>query len=200
MDDSNILEALLAVAGILLIILIPIIVFMVIVKWKMFKKAGKQGWEAIIPIYSDWILVEIAGLNWWWFLLLIAGNISISYTTGDGNSFGYIISLASLFGSFVVNYNIAKKVHKDVGFAVLLTLLPLIGYAIIAFSSNYQFDHSVEVSKNGPFGGDTSTGNSTNNSNNVNNAENNSDIAYCSNCGAKVDKDTKFCGNCGKEI
>ena len=46
-------------------------VIQLIGKWEIFKKAGRKGWEAIIPLYSTWILMtEVAKLNWWWFLIL----------------------------------------------------------------------------------------------------------------------------------
>ena len=38
-----------------------IISYRVIIRWKIFKKAGKNGWEALIPIYSSWTLFEISG-------------------------------------------------------------------------------------------------------------------------------------------
>ena len=83
--------ALAAVLGgfliIFLLIVIAVVVLMVVAEVKMYKKAGKQGWEAIVPFYSQWVLVEIAGLNWWWFLILLASGLTISYTSGDVSSF-----------------------------------------------------------------------------------------------------------------
>ncbi len=34
--------------------------------WKMFEKAGKPGWAAIIPIYNMIIIAEIVGKPIWW--------------------------------------------------------------------------------------------------------------------------------------
>ena len=99
---------------------------MVVAEVKMYQKAGRKGWEAIVPFYSSWVLVEIAGLNWWWFLLLIAGSLTVSYSSGDTGVSTNIFTLVALFGSFVVNYNISKKLHKDTGFAVLMTLFPVV--------------------------------------------------------------------------
>ena len=57
--------------GVVLIVLIVLLLIVVeiVAKWKLFKKAGRNGWESLIPIYSSWVLVEISSLNWWWFLL-----------------------------------------------------------------------------------------------------------------------------------
>ena len=131
--------------GIVLFLVITLLVLAIVIleiagEWKIFKKAGKNGWEAIVPIYNCWILVEIAGLNWWWFLLILLG--SVVPTIGP---------LVSLFALFVCNYNIAKKFHKEVGTAILMTLFPYIMYPIMGFGKDYNFDNSVEVSKNGVF-------------------------------------------------
>lgn len=144
MEDSlfSELSTLFYIATIItIIILVGLIVFGIIVVIKVYKKMGRMGWEAILPIYNNWVLVEVSGLNWWWFLFTLIGLYVDNY----------IIILLMLFGNFVINYNIAKRFKKDFGFSIVLTILPLIGYAIIAFSKNMEFDKSIEVSKNGPF-------------------------------------------------
>jgi len=36
----------------------------------MFEKAGEPGWVGVIPIYNLYVLVNITGNAWWWFVLL----------------------------------------------------------------------------------------------------------------------------------
>ena len=164
--------------------------------------------------------MEIAGLNWWWFLLLIAGSIASLLFGKDASSLKTIASLVTIFGSFVCNYNLAKKFHKDTGFAVLMTIFPVVLYPIIGFGKSYQYDSSVPVSKNGPFGAVESNSNvATNQSNNnaevssnvenlvndnvnsnVNSEPVSNNISFCPNCGSRIEDGSKFCGNCGKEI
>ena len=43
-------SALLGFLGTFIIIWIALIVFLIIANWKVFKKAGKPGWAAIIPV------------------------------------------------------------------------------------------------------------------------------------------------------
>ncbi len=50
---------------VILIILISLIIFEIIAFWKFYQKCGRKGWESIIPFYSNLVLTEIAGLNWW---------------------------------------------------------------------------------------------------------------------------------------
>ena len=45
---------------------LAIIVLYIAGLWKMFEKAGKPGWAAIIPIYNMIIIAEIVGKPIWW--------------------------------------------------------------------------------------------------------------------------------------
>ena len=72
-----------SLAMISMLILIPVIIFAIAIviveiigRWKLFKKAGRNGWESIVPFYSNWVYVEIAGLNWWYFLLVSANALT----------------------------------------------------------------------------------------------------------------------------
>ena len=43
-----------------------VIVFYIYCMWRIFTKAGKPGWAAIIPIYNILVELEIVGRPWWW--------------------------------------------------------------------------------------------------------------------------------------
>lgn len=151
------LAALLVSLGVFIIfigiIALAVTVVLLIGKWKFFKKAGKNGWEAIIPFYSDWVLVEIAGLDWYWFLALIAGAIftvlgsiipAFSYLGGLAN-------IAVILGRICVFYNLSKKLHKDTSWIVLGTLFEPVMCAVAGFSKTITYDAEVSVPKNGFF-------------------------------------------------
>ena len=201
LEGLTIVMLLLAVP--ILIFLLLILVLEIIGRWKLFKKAGKNGWEAIVPFYSSYVYVEISGLNWWYFLLVIANSFTV--IVEDLQILAYPVSL---IGIFFCNYNISKKLHKDTLFAVLMTLFPFIMLPLIGFSKNYQWDNKVRVSCNGPINGNDSYNNNSfggdfNSSEamNSNSYDNNTnEIKYCSGCGAKLEKSSKFCSNCGREI
>lgn len=177
-------------------LMLAIIVIEILASWKFFQKCGKNGWESIIPIYNSWIKVEIAGLNWWWFLFLIC-SFFISVRGDDG--YQTLIGIIPLFGSFVCNYNLSKKFHQDMGFAILMTLFPWLMIPIMAFSKKYQYDHSVMVSKNGIFKDDDNENHSFNEENSHSSTHANSNGSYCIHCGTKLSSNDKFCPHCGKE-
>lgn len=45
--------------------------------WLLFKKAGKQGWEAIIPFYREYIMAQLTARPTWWVILLIVPIVNI---------------------------------------------------------------------------------------------------------------------------
>ena len=99
-----------------LLFIIFIIIFYIYVYWRIFEKAGKPGWAAIIPIYNTIILLEIVGKPWWWLLLFLIPGVNLIFAIWMTN----LLSIS--FG-------------KGVGFTIGLLLLSFIFYPILAFSN-----------------------------------------------------------------
>ena len=172
----------------LLLLLSVFILILVISRWKIFKKAGYEGWESFIPFYCSWILVKISGLEWWFFLVanatFFAGVISAGILAPLGG-------IATFIGFYFINYNLAIKFDKDpVGFGLGLTFLPIVFYPILAFGKSTYTD--VKVSIYGPISDNKSNNNSSKKSENTNSN-------FCKSCGNQVD-DSKFCSKCGEKI
>lgn len=218
-DMDGIFAGLGIFAMFMVVFFLAILVVGIVANWKMFKKAGKGGWECIVPVYGYWVLAEIAGLNWWWFLLAISDSIVTMIGLED---LSFIANLASLVASFNIYYNIAKKFNKSNGTAVCAGIFSFIFIFIFGFSKNEVYNASIPVSKNGIFG--TPEGNFNNNVNNQSTAVNESttsvdtsgqesdvistdnvdsndkpEVSFCGNCGTKLNKDIRFCPECGKE-
>ena len=96
------------------------VVFMIIVQWKIYVKAGKPGWGCIVPIYNIILQLEIAGRPLWWIFLMFIPFVN------------FIIAI-------IIALDIAKAFGKGTGFGIGMILLPIIFYPILAFdSSEYQ--------------------------------------------------------------
>ena len=102
------------------IVYLAIIILMIAAMWKIFTKAGKPGWAAIIPIYNTIVLLEVVGKPIWWFLLMFIPFVN------------FIILI-------IVDLELAKKFGQSTGFAIGLILLAPIFYPILGFgSARYQ--------------------------------------------------------------
>jgi len=135
-----------AVAGSLLAtIIVGCIIFYVltvIASWKIFTKAGEEGWKALIPIYNVYILYKISNLSFvYWFIIpvVVSGVLS-----GIGGSFDNeaLKNLFTLAGSVVeivmlakFSSALAKAFGKGTGFAVGLFFFPNIFQLILGFGS-----------------------------------------------------------------
>lgn len=85
--------------------------------WRIFEKAGKPGWAALIPIYNAVVLMEIVGRPWWWVLL-------------------FFIPLVNIVVGFIVALDLSRSFGHDVAFAIGLFLLSFIFYPILAFGGD----------------------------------------------------------------
>jgi hypothetical protein len=98
----------------LLIFFLCIWVFYIICMWKVFIKAGRPGWESIIPIYNLYIMIKIGGKPGWWLLMFFIPLVNLIF--------------------LIWTYNmISKSFGKDEGFTVGLLLLGVIFWPILAF-------------------------------------------------------------------
>ncbi len=101
--------------GIFFVILyIAVIVLVIAGMWKVFEKAGQPGWGCLIPIYNIYLLVKIAGREWWWMLLML-------------------IPLVGAIIAIVVQHDISKNFGRGVGTTLGLIFLPFIFYPILGF-------------------------------------------------------------------
>jgi len=105
-------------------ILIGLIIFFFISLWKVFEKAGKKGWIALIPLYNICTFFEISWGN---------GIYSLAFLTVFIPKIGYTIFAIVLIVSWV---KLAKAFGKDGAFAVGLILLTIIFFPILAFSDD----------------------------------------------------------------
>jgi hypothetical protein len=95
-------------------------VLVVVGWWKIFEKAGEQGWKAIIPIYNIFVMLKIVGRPAWWIVLMLIPCVSIIV---------YILVMNDLSKSF----------NKSVGFTVgLIVLSPIFAVILGLGDSRYQ--------------------------------------------------------------
>jgi hypothetical protein len=101
MDDSLVVFIVLILA-----VVLAIVVLMYSALWKIYTKAGKNGWAAIVPIYNVIIFLEIIGKPWWWLFLWMIPYLGLIWSIWGWNlmvkSFGK--SSYFTFGIFLLPY------------------------------------------------------------------------------------------------
>jgi hypothetical protein len=107
----------------LLLAALALVVLQLVAMYKVFEKAGKPGWAAIVPIYNTWVLAEVGGKPGW--MGLVAAVISFVPLIGP---------IVSLVLWFMINIGISKSFGRGTGFGVGLVFLPFIFFPILAFS------------------------------------------------------------------
>ena len=147
--------------------------YMVIVRWKLFKKAGKNGWEAIIPFYSTWVLFEISGYPGYYIFFSLIPIPCI----------GSIIYLVFKINAYL---SLSKKFEKSGAFSLLLIFFPAIGFSILAFGKSKYVSSNGENPSSNEMDEDSITTKVFSDSS-------------CSKCGSKLEEDDIFCTKCGNK-
>jgi hypothetical protein len=94
------------------IIYLAIFVLYLVSFWKIAEKAGRKGWEGIVPIYNMYILLKIGGKPGWWLLLMLIPVVNF------------------IFIIWAINM-VSKSFGKDEGFTVGLLLLGFVFWPIL---------------------------------------------------------------------
>ena len=132
-------------------------------RWRIFKKLGLPGWKGIIPIYGDyklfksrwrtmpfWVLVisnimYYAGMFLTSFLMAESLSANTNFTGIEEITSFFIpyiaayglLSVACLIVTLAItvnlNYQLAKSFGDGIGYALGLTILPVVFYPLLAF-------------------------------------------------------------------
>ncbi len=104
-----------------------ILIFFLACYWKIFAKAGKPGWAAIIPFYNTIVMLDIAGRPLWWFFLLLIPIVNIVF-------------------SVIITIDLVKAYGKPAVWALGLIFLSIIFIPILAFDSSEYIGRPVRES------------------------------------------------------
>ena len=135
-------------------------------RWRIFKKLDMPGWKGIIPIYSDYKLFKTGWRVMPFWVLTVStvvyfavsvltsyfmvSNFSTETFYGTADEIisyftPYLVisglsALVYLIISFVItlnlNYQLAKSFGDGAGFALGLTILPIVFYPLLAFEKS----------------------------------------------------------------
>lgn len=102
------------------LIYLAVVIFFVYCEWKIYEKAGKPGWAAIIPIYNVIVMLEIVGKPVWWIILLLIPGVNI------------VILIILLHG-------LSKSFGQGTGFTLGLLFLGFIFIPMMALKNDIKY-------------------------------------------------------------
>jgi hypothetical protein len=111
------------------LILLSYFVILIIAQWKIYEKAGREGWESIVPIYNIYVLFEICGKPGWWTIFVVVPCINI-------------VGIVFLIIAYM---ELAKRFGKSEGFGLGLAFLGFIFIPVLGFSDAVYTDPNSEV-------------------------------------------------------
>lgn len=123
---ESVISMLLGFSVVFFVLIVAIAVVTIIAQWKMFQKAGRPGWAAIVPFYNGWVLYEIVwGKGWWFFawagIMIVANMIPF---------IGWLLSLAC---SLIFGISVAKAYGQPWAFGIGIMCVPFVFYLMLAF-------------------------------------------------------------------
>ncbi|MBL8005731.1 MAG: signal peptidase I [Candidatus Kapabacteria bacterium] len=95
--------------------IILVVVLQAVCYWKLFEKAGRPGWQGIIPVANLYFLTELVGKPVWWFIVIL------------------LVPCVNIVFIIMLNIELAKAFGKTTGYGILLTLFSIIFLPILAF-------------------------------------------------------------------
>jgi hypothetical protein len=93
-----------------------VLLLIVVAMWKVFTKAGKPGWAAIVPIYNIIVMLEIANKPVWWIVL-------------------FFVPIANIIVGILICIALAEAFGKGAGFGLGIAFLGFIFFPILGFGS-----------------------------------------------------------------
>lgn len=223
MEDAAIVGVIFGILGILLIPVIIISVFMIIANFKLYKKAGEEGWKCLIPYYNTWTECTFLGINTNWVWILLGSSFVLGFLDGllDTTLFSYVSYAITLYFNVLRSVSMAQSFGKDTGFGMGILFLPIVFIPMLAFGkAEYVGPRPMNdfIFKNGnnttPAANPAPQTGAAAVENEILNATPNvapeQPVApaqpaapaerFCTGCGAKLEEGTNFCTSCGTKI
>ena len=134
-DLEDILEGMGALSGVMIVFMIIFAIIalvlgiiVIVAQWKVFTKAGRKGWECLIPYHSNFELLDMSNINPVFILLMI---------------FAPIIPFVGTIAVFVIEIylciKLAQSFGKGTGFGIGLALLGFVFWPMLGFGkAQYQ--------------------------------------------------------------
>jgi hypothetical protein len=94
--------------------------------WLVFRKAGRPGWAALIPVYDLVVLMDVLGRSRWWVLWLF-------------------VPVVNIFVWLAVSQDLADAFGHGLGMTLALFLVPWIALLVLGLGSSSYSSLTAEA-------------------------------------------------------
>ena len=195
-DKISMLTVVTQVIFVILIVVFVMCILTIIGQWQLFKKAGKPGWAALIPIYNTYVLCQITGVNPWWIAIVFVAGVIIEIVP----ALSIVSTIVEIYFGVLLAVSVSRSFGKNDGYAVGIYFLGFIFYPILGFGkSEYLGPTPMNdlIFKKDNVTNTTFTTPEANVKEDNNSSQN---VHYCPSCGTQLTIDTKYCPHCGREL
>ena len=105
----------------------------VVGRWKLFSKAGEEGWKAIIPFYGTYTMYKLTWINWLFVVTYIIPFVLGAFDSDQMGMAGMLVSIAIFAFNVASNYMVSISYGKGIGYTIGLTFLYPIFLLMLAF-------------------------------------------------------------------
>ncbi len=118
--------------------IIALVILQVVANWKIFEKAGEQGWKSLIPVYAEYILYKIAWDTKPFWILMGLGilNMLLCWIPVAGVILSFIFGILAVIIEVLCYVKLSKAFGHGGGFALGLILLSPIFFMILGFEDS----------------------------------------------------------------
>ena len=195
--DNAFIQMVLMICMFVLLIVLIINILGAIGEYKMFQKANKSGWAAFIPIYNDYILCTVTGVNPYWILFDILASVIGGLIPIIGTVLAVFIPI---YFHGLLALATANSYGKSEGWAFGIFFLKPFFYLALGFGASQYLGEKAPTDVILEALGINKPKEKTTEAT-VTEETTTSNLTFCPNCGAKVEmSNSKFCTNCGKKL
>ena len=111
------------------------LVLIVIALWRLFDKAGRPGWAALIPLYNLYVLFDTVWETkfFWYQMILLSAAVTTAFVPMElGTLYGVSTTIAAIGLGLALMFHLAAAFGKGAGFALGLILMTVIFLLILA--------------------------------------------------------------------
>lgn len=125
---------------------IALVVLYIVGMWRIFEKAGENGWKCLIPFYNQYTMYKMFWKTKYFWIVLVLSIANgffngLALTIPALSTVVSIISLVAFVFAVFLNYRISASFGHGIGYCIGLILLPFIFTLILGFNQDEYYEY-----------------------------------------------------------